>query len=323
MKHYLTAMQKNIYVLIALSLLMIAPVYFFGLRPLLLLSVALVTAFLCEFIIKRRLFRLPATRKYHLSWVITALLITLLMPATIDYYVVALAVFFGLLLGKYILGGAGKSIFNPAAVGVAVVALSYPGQMFAFPTPGQPLPLTAHIPETAGIIVSTSPGYVLGVGGVPPFEVSAIFLGNFPGMMGTTSIGILLAIAVFLCVSKIISLHVIVASLVTVAGYATLLPRAQMSPWQSILFELSAGVLLFGIIFMATNPPTLSRTHTGQVLYGVILALAVMIFRQIGVGSLEVEFLFVLLFVNALASELDHLGEFLLAQTKKLRKKRA
>lgn len=316
MKHYLTRMQKNTYLLIALSFLMIAPIYFFGLRPVVLLAIALATGFFCEIVIKRQLFRLSSTRRYQSSWAITALLVTLLMPATIDYAMVALAVFVGLLLGRYVLGGAGKSIFNAAAVGVAVVALSDPTAMFTFPTPGQSLPLVAHIPETAGIISATSPSYVLGVGGVPPLEPASVFLGHFPGMMGATSVGILLAIALFLCVSKIVSMPLIVTSLATVASYAMLFPRATMAPWQSVMFELSAGVLLFGIILMATNPVTLSQTVLGQVLYGLILSLAVMIFRQIGVGSQEIEFIFVLLLVNALALELDHLGEFFRKQAR-------
>lgn len=301
--------NQNLYILSALVVMMIVPVYFFGARPLLVMAIAISTALLCDLIFKKLLFKFPKTSSFDLSSVITALIVTLLMPASIDYFIVISAVFWGLLIGKYVFGGTSKNIFNPAAVGVAIVAISYPSQLLKYPATSQILPLASNLDQHANVFFLSSPAYTLGVGGTPQINLLSLLLGDFPGMMGATCMVILLGVGLFLCVSRVISYRVILSSCVTLAMYAFLFPRSTTGRVDSMIFEFTSGVFLFGVIFMASAPHTFPHTRNGEVLYGIFLSLAMMLFRTF--GAIEVEFLFVLLFSNALVTEFDRLGDWL------------
>lgn len=88
--------------------------YFYGARPLLLCGIALLTGNLCD-----RLVALLRHRVYtnkDLSNESFSLIIALLMPATVDIYVLVVAVLAGVLIGKEVFGGYGSYPFNPAAV---------------------------------------------------------------------------------------------------------------------------------------------------------------------------------------------------------------
>ena len=92
--------------------------YLYGLRPLLLCGFAVLMGNLCD-----RLISLLRRRVYQAgdySNESFALVITLLMPATVDWYVLAAAILAGVLIGKEVFGGYGSYPFHPAAVGYAV-----------------------------------------------------------------------------------------------------------------------------------------------------------------------------------------------------------
>lgn len=309
MKRTIITSDKCNYVLVSLLILMAIPIYFYGPRAAIIAGIALVTAFVCEMIGKRWFFHLPQTERYDFSSAVTAMIITLLLPPTVDYYIVIIAVVVALFIGKYAFGGTGKNIFNPAALGVAVVGISFPDQVITFPVPGSSIPLDFHIPETADILFQPSFASTLKLGGTPSIDRMDLFLGNFPGAMGATCIIVLVIIGLLLCISKVISFRIILSSLLTVAAFAAVFPRLNTGRVNSMIFELTSGVLLYGIIFMASDPYTSPLTSIGQVLYGVFLAFLTMLFRQI--DSLEIEFVYVVLFANAFAKEFDRLSDFL------------
>ena len=113
--------------------------YLYGLRPLLLCGFAVLMGNLCD-----RLISLLRRRVYQAgdySNESFALVITLLMPATVDWYVLAAAILAGALIGKEVFGGYGSYPFHPAAVGYAVAAVSWPEQVFRYPAPYANIPL--------------------------------------------------------------------------------------------------------------------------------------------------------------------------------------
>ena len=98
--------------------------FLYGVRPLLLCGIAVLTGNLCD-----RLVSLLRRRVYQgsdFSNESFALVIALLMPVTVDIYVLIAAVLAGVLIGKEIFGGYGSYPFNPAAVGYVVAAVSWP-----------------------------------------------------------------------------------------------------------------------------------------------------------------------------------------------------
>ena len=113
--------------------------FLYGVRPLLLCGAALLTGNLCDRLVS--LLRRRVYRAGDFSNESFALIIALLMPATVDWYVVIMAVLAGVLIGKEVFGGYGSYPFNPAAVGYAVAAVSWPEQVFRYPQPYTSIPL--------------------------------------------------------------------------------------------------------------------------------------------------------------------------------------
>ena len=107
--------------------------YFYGPRPLLLCGVALLVGNLCDRLISLLRRRVYQPKDY--SNESFALIIALLMPATVDWYVLVAAVLAGVLIGKEVFGGYSSYPFHPAAVGYVVAAVSWPEQVFRYPQP--------------------------------------------------------------------------------------------------------------------------------------------------------------------------------------------
>ncbi len=104
--------------------------YYYGLRPVLLLLAALLTAYLCDC----ALAPLHGTgyQSHEPSSECFAALIVLLMPASISYPIVIAAVIVAVLV-KEAFGGEGHYPFHPAAVGVVVAGISWPQECLFLP----------------------------------------------------------------------------------------------------------------------------------------------------------------------------------------------
>lgn len=147
--------------------------YLYGLRPLLLCGIAMLTGNLCD-----RLVSLLRHRVYQngdLSNESFALVIALLMPVTVDIYVLVAAVLAGVLIGKEVFGGYGSYPFNPAAVGYAVAAVSWPEQVFRYPQPYTAIPLW----DASGVPVSSAIEDTLSSGGMLNYSSIALSLGEY------------------------------------------------------------------------------------------------------------------------------------------------
>ena len=92
-----------------------------------------------------------------------ALIIALLMPATVDWYVLVAAVLAGVLIGKEVFGGYGSYPFHPAAVGYVVAAVSWPEQVFRYPQPYASIPLWDASMGTGAALVLVACGLFLWV----------------------------------------------------------------------------------------------------------------------------------------------------------------
>lgn len=148
--------------------------YFYGARPLLLCGIALLTGNLCD-----RLVALLRHRVYtnkDLSNESFSLIVALLMPATVDIYVLVVAVLAGVLIGKEVFGGYGSYPFNPAAVGYAVAAVSWPEQVVRYPQPYTPLPLW----NASAVSVSSTIEDTLRSGGILNLNSSLLRWASLP-----------------------------------------------------------------------------------------------------------------------------------------------
>ena len=282
--------------------------FLYGVRPLLLCGIAVLTGNLCD-----RLVSLLRRRVYQggdFSNESFALVIALLMPVTVDIYVLIAAVLAGVLIGKEIFGGYGSYPFNPAAVGYVVAAVSWPEQVFRYPQPYTNIPLwdTSMVPVSSAIEDTLRSGGMLNIGSL------ALGLGEYAATMGTGAALVILACGLFLWTQKDAHMSASISFLVTCAVIAFFFPRQAgladsavlsniLPRLQCVRDELLTGAILFSAVFLINEPYTCVHHRMGRVLYGVLVGVVSMGFRYYGVYETGV--CFALLAVNSVSAWID------------------
>ena len=283
--------------------------YLYGLRPLLLCGFALLMGNLCD-----RLISLLRRRVYQAgdySNESFALVITLLMPATVDWYVLAAAILAGALIGKEVFGGYGSYPFHPAAVGYAVAAVSWPEQVFRYPAPYANIPLW----DASGVATSSTISDTLRSGGLINISALSLVLGEYAAPMGTGAAIVLVACGLFLWMQKDVRLSASLSFLITAGLIVFFFPR-QLGLTEGTAFtaglvfrlrcvrdEMLTGAMLFSAVFLLNEPYTCAHHRRGRILYGVMVGAFTMGFRYFGVYETGV--CFAILAVNSISGWLD------------------
>lgn len=282
--------------------------FLYGVRPLLLCGIAVLTGNLCD-----RLVSLLRRRVYQagdFSNESFALVIALLMPVTVDIYVLIAAVLAGVLIGKEIFGGYGSYPFNPAAVGYVVAAVSWPEQVFRYPQPYTSIPLW----DASMVPVSSTIEDTLRSGGMLNIRSLVLSLGEYAAPMGTGAALVILACGLFLWTQKDAHMSASVSFLLTCALIAFFFPRqagladsavlANVLPrLRCVRDELLTGAILFSAVFLLNEPYTCVHHRMGRILYGVLVGVVSMGFRYYGVYETGV--CFALLVVNSVSAWID------------------
>ena len=282
--------------------------YLYGLRPVLLCAAALVVGNLCDRLVA--LLRHRVYQSQDLSSESFALIIALLLPATVSWYVLATAVVAGVLIGKEAFGGYGSYPFHPAAVGYAVAAVSWPQQIFLYPQPYANIPLW----DASSVPVATGISDTLRHGGLPHLDTLSLLLGEFASPMGTSAAFILLGCGLFLWVQRDLSLSAAVGFVLACAAVVFLFPRQAdlvgtplfstlLERLNLVWYELVSGATLYSAVFLLSEPYTCPQRTLGRALYGVLVGLASMAFRYFGVYATGV--CFGLLAINSVSGWLD------------------
>ena len=275
-------------------------VYFYGVRVLVMLAFAVLTGAAADLI--SRLFLRQKWEKYDFSAIVTAVVFTLILPATAPYWMVALGVALAIFVAKAPFGGYGKNIFNPAAFSAAFMVMTWPDIMLRYPSVFSHIGLEA----TPDVTLNHSANYYLLIGGKPNINLMDALLGNFSGPIGATCILVICACGLYLLVRRTMSWQLPLGAFSVVLIWSVIFQRVGTSWIQSITYELISGVLVFGVIFMASDPQTTPRTGGGKLFFGILLGLVTMLFRSFGAS--ELSFVFALLLANALSELCDVVG---------------
>ncbi len=239
------------------------------------------------------------------------LMIALLLPASVSWYVLIMAVTSGIIIGKEAFGGYGSYPFHPAAVGYVVAAISWPNEVFMYPQVGDKLPLLGE--GTSPLVAGMSS--TLKHGGLPLIPLDDLLLGSYPGSIGTTAILVIVACAIFLRARGDIKFVTPVVFLFTCAIIAFLFPRQadltgplfETIPERLNLvqYELFSGVVIFGAVMLISEPFTCPRNWFGKIVYAILLGITTMIFRYF--GAYEAGVCFALLTMGSISNWLDRL----------------
>ena len=239
-------------------------VFQFGFHALLVLIVTVAACVLSEYVFQKMM-KLPLTVS-DMSAVVTGMILALNMPANIPLWIPALGGIFAIIVVKQLYGGIGQNFMNPALAGRCFLLISFAGKMSDFAMDGW----TGATP-----LAQLKAGETV--------DVAAMFIGKIPGTIGEVSVIALLIGGIYLAVKKVISLRIPVTYILTVAVFAFIFGKQDMT---YVMAHICGGGLVFGAFFMATDYVTSPITPKGQIVFGVLLGILTGLFRIFG-GSAE------------------------------------
>lgn len=224
------------------------------------------------------------------------LFLALILPLKTPIYILLLGVLVAS-LSKIIFGGFGKNVFNPALIGYIFIVASY---SFAFTTNYyfnnyELDTISSSTPLTNSSMISDIGSYDKLV--KPYGNLWNFFVGMIPGSLAETSSLLCLLAFIFLALTKTIKWRITTTYVLTVFivtfGIGRLLGQGIYYP----LFHILSGGLMFGAVFMATDPVTSAITPIGQVFQGIFLGILTVILRFVGVEGVATSILVMNMFV--------------------------
>lgn len=261
------------HVIIALLPAVAFSLYYFGIGALVVICSAIAGCVLTEWLIDRYMLgRTPQIG--NLSAVLTGLLLALNLPSNLPVWTVIVGSVVAIGIGKMAFGGLGCNTFNPALVGRVFLLLSFPVLMTTWPDP-----IVNRLAYTDATTGATILGQ-LKMDLITPDQVDLMqkALGNAGGSMGEIGAIAILIGLVYLLAVRVISWHIPVSIIATVAVFAACVDCSL----SFVLVELLSGGLLFGAVFMATDYVTSPMSHKGMIVYGILIGAITFIIRQWG-----------------------------------------
>jgi len=267
-------MRKVVYSLLPI---VVAGIYFFGWRVLTLLLVVSFFGCATEWVFVRK-----TTKKITEAVLVTNILFTLTLPPSTPYWIAVIGIIFGVLFGKMVFGGFGKNPFNPALVGRAFIYVNFPEFLtmkWTKPVEGILGGFTTYLGENIDAITQSTPMLIYRATG-EELSLSQLFFGNIAGSIGETSAILIILAGIYLIYTKTAAKETIFSVLtgfMVMSGFFYLMGFEQvLNP----IYGLLAGGILFGAVFMATDPISSPKTFEGRIVYGLIIGAVTVIIRS-------------------------------------------
>lgn len=230
---------------------------------------------------------------------ITCIILVLTVPANCSLYVMGVATFLALFFGKLVFGGFGQNVFNPAAVGRAIIGTSFAGKV-ALDAVTSPTVTTAFANMNWISNANNYLSLINNYGGL-----GSIIGGTYFGSLGETCTVLILIIGVLYAIFDVIDWRIPVTYLgIMFVGSAIVGFTHGLGIDYAIAF-ISTGGAAFGAVFMLTDPVTNPQTRPGKMLFAAIAAMLTILIRFL--GNLPEGVVFSILIVNMLAPAIDYL----------------
>lgn len=287
-------------VLLALVPGIAAYAWVYGTGILITLTLASVTALLSEAIVLRLRNRPIKPFLMDGSALVTAWLLALSLPPLAPWWLIVTGTLFAIVVGKQLYGGLGYNPFNPAMVGYAVLLISFPVFMTQWPAP---LSLAdaqlgfvdqlqfiflRELPPNLAIdaISSATPLDYLKTQLTLEHDIPGIIQSEIFGNLGTRGgeivFGAYLLGGLYLLQQRIISWHIPVAFLGTLALMAGIFHFADSSHYADPVFHLFSGAAMFCAFFIATDPVSGPTTPKGKLIFAAGVAVLTYLIRTFG-----------------------------------------
>ena len=287
-------------VALALMPALLTSILYFGTGAIIVTATSVISCIGFEYLIQRFILKKPISVTDG-SALVTGLLLAFNLPSNLPLYIIITGSLVAIGIAKMTFGGLGNNPFNPALVGRVFLLISFPVQMTSWPVPN-----------------GFNSGYTDAVTGATPLAIikegikngeslasqmekipSALqmFIGKMGGSLGEVAAIALLTGFAYLLYKKIITWHIPVSVIGTVALFTSILwlinPESNAGP----LFHILTGGILLGAIFMATDYVTSPMNPAAMIVYGCGIGIITVIIRVWGAYPEGVSF--AILIMNA------------------------
>ena len=248
-------------VIIALLPTTIWGIYIFGIDAALTVGICILSCLFFEYIYCK--FMKLDVSVSDLSCIVTGLLLALNLTSTIPWWICVIGSFVAIILAKMIFGGIGYNFINPALAARCFLLISFTARMTSF---------------TYDSVTGATPLAIIKTQGISKINLLDLFLGNKAGVIGEVSILCILLGATFLVITKVITLRIPLAYIITFAIVMFFIGKQQFDI-QYVIIQVLSGGLIFGAFFMATDYTTSPVTPRGEIIFGIILGFLTALFR--------------------------------------------
>lgn len=287
-------------VVLALVPAFLVSVLFFGAGAIIVTGTSVLSCIAFEYLIQRFLLKQKPGISDG-SAMVTGILLAFCLPTNLPVWIVVIGSLVAIGVGKMSFGGLGNNPFNPALVGRVFLFVSFPVHLSSWPEPV--INRFAYLDATTGATplsimqnsLKAGDGMDTIMSKIP--EYTEMLLGKMGGSAGEIAAVALLMGLAYLLARRIISWHIPVSILLTVAVFTGLLwitdPDSNADP----LFHLLSGGLILGAVFMATDYVTSPMNKRGMIIYGIGIGIITVVIRVFGSYPEGVQF--AILIMNA------------------------
>ncbi len=247
----------------------IAGVWYFRFNALILMLTCTVVCILTEAVIQK-IRKVPITISDG-STILTGLLLSFSLPASLPVWMAAVGSFFAIAIAKQAFGGLGCNIFNPALAGRVFLLTSWPKQMTSWVSPFSLDAISSATPLAIEKLNLQKP--------IP--NIFDMLVGNRAGCIGETAIILLALGGIFLIYKNIITWHIPVTFIFTLGILGWLFAGDEIFKMNPLFYLMAGGVIL-GAIFMATDYVTSPLTERGKIIFGFGCGFITFIIREFG-----------------------------------------
>jgi len=247
----------------------LAAIYFFGIRSLIIMVLSMATAVIVEALIETLTHQKRTFRDCHA--LLIGLLFALILPSSVPWWIPVVGATVAIVLGKALFGGLGNYPFNPVLVAWVVLRLSWPERMSLF-----------FEPHTTTQILTPLMAFKEDPSLFYSYNLSSLFLGQKPGLMGTVCNLAILIGALFILYRGVIRWHIPLSFFAGIACFAAVLRYINADVYPPVTFHLIGGGVFLAAFFLAPEPVTSPVTPTGMITFGFLAGILTMIIRMWG-----------------------------------------
>ncbi|MBB6462601.1 RnfABCDGE type electron transport complex subunit D [Flammeovirga kamogawensis] len=285
-------------------------VYAFGLSAFFVLLTSVVSCVLTEHILCKVSHKETTINDW--SAIITGLLLGLTLPPIFPLWMTFCGGVIAIGLGKFLFGGLGYNVFNPALVGRAVLQAAFPVAITTWYEAFQGNRFT-EIASSVLALPFMQPIFD-GTSGATPLSAfkfdhvtaptTELMFGLTGGSTGETCGVIIILGGIYLISRKMANWRIPTAIIGTVILLSSLLYFIDPLRYPNPLFMVFSGGLLLGAFFMATDMVGSPLTSIGVWIYGVFIGILVVVVRVW--GGLPEGVMYAILLGNAIAPQIDN-----------------